>query len=99
MVLGKHSGRAAFRARLEELGISFDTNEALNDTFQRFKDLADKKHEVFDEDLQALVSDARKAAEDERFKLVLLEVQFENRRNTGGAGGGEHGWSRSGSSR
>ena len=74
MVLGKHSGRAAFRARLEELGISFDSNEALNDTFQRFKDLADKKHEVFDEDLQALVSDVRKAAEDERFKLVLLEV-------------------------
>ena len=74
MVLGKHSGRAAFRARLEELGISFESNEALNDTFQRFKDLADKKHEVFDEDLQALVSDVRKAAEDERFKLVLLEV-------------------------
>jgi len=74
MVLGKHSGRAAFRARLEELGITFDTNEELNDTFQRFKDLADKKHEVFEEDLQALVSDAKKAAEAERYKLVLLNV-------------------------
>ena len=74
MVLGKHSGRAAFRARLDELGVSFSSNEELNEAFQRFKDLADKKHEVFDEDLQALVSDTRQAAEEERFKLVLLEV-------------------------
>ena len=74
MVLGKHSGRAAFRARLDELGITFDSDAELNEAFQRFKDLADKKHEVFDEDLQALVSDTRQAAEQERFKLVLLEA-------------------------
>ena len=74
MVLGKHSGRAAFRARLEELGISFASNEELNDAFQRFKDLADKKHEVFDEDLQALISDTRKAAEEEAYRLVVLEA-------------------------
>ena len=74
MVLGKHSGRAAFRARLEELGISFASNEALTDVFQRFKTLADKKHEVFDEDIQALISDVRKAAEEERYRLVLLEA-------------------------
>ncbi|PKM23065.1 MAG: 2-isopropylmalate synthase [Gammaproteobacteria bacterium HGW-Gammaproteobacteria-14] len=74
MVLGKHSGRAAFRARLEELGITLGSNEELNDTFHRFKELADKKHEVFDEDLQALVSDVKRATEEERFKLVLLEV-------------------------
>jgi 2-isopropylmalate synthase len=74
MVLGKHSGRAAFRARLDELGISFATNEEVNEAFQRFKDLADKKHEVFDEDLQALVSDAKQAAEEERYKLVVLEA-------------------------
>ena len=74
MVLGKHSGRAAFRARLDELGITFASEAAMNEAFQRFKDLADKKHEVFDEDLQALVSDTKKAAEEERFKLVLLEA-------------------------
>ena len=74
MVLGKHSGRAAFRARLDELSISFATNEELNEAFQRFKDLADKKHEVFDEDLQALVSDTKQAAEEERYKLVVLEA-------------------------
>lgn len=56
LVLGKHSGRAAVKARFEELGITFDSQQALNDAFARFKDLADKKHEIFDEDLQALVS-------------------------------------------
>ena len=74
MVLGKHSGRAAFRARLEELGIPLGSDASLNIAFQRFKDLADKKHEVFDEDLQALVSDTRQAAEQERYQLVVLEV-------------------------
>lgn len=56
LVLGKHSGRAAVKARFEELGITFDSQEALNAAFAGFKDLADKKHEIFDEDLQALVS-------------------------------------------
>ncbi|MGI9576260.1 2-isopropylmalate synthase [Alloalcanivorax xenomutans] len=74
MVLGKHSGRAAFRARLEELGIPLGSDASLNIAFQRFKDLADKKHEVFDEDLQALVSDTRQTAEQERYQLVVLEV-------------------------
>ncbi|RDH89856.1 MAG: 2-isopropylmalate synthase [endosymbiont of Seepiophila jonesi] len=74
MVLGKHSGRNAFRARLEELGISFETEEDLNSAFTRFKDIADKKHEIFDEDLQALVTDARSKAENERVKLVSLKV-------------------------
>ena len=43
MVMGKHSGRAAFRSRLQELGVTFETDAALNDAFARFKDLADKK--------------------------------------------------------
>jgi len=43
MVLGKHSGRNAFKSRLKELGISFDSEEELNETFMRFKELADKK--------------------------------------------------------
>ena len=52
--LGKLSGRAAFSARLEELGIVFDSKEEFNQAFIKFKDLADKKREIFDEDLQAL---------------------------------------------
>lgn len=74
MVLGKHSGRAAFAARLEELGITFDSREALNSAFSRFKTLADKKHEVFDEDLQALVSDTYQAEAAELYKLQNLAV-------------------------
>jgi 2-isopropylmalate synthase len=74
MVLGKHSGRNAFRARLEEIGISFESEEDLNDAFRRFKDLADKKHEIFDEDLQALATDVGIDAENESVKLVSLRV-------------------------
>jgi 2-isopropylmalate synthase len=74
IVLGKHSGRNAFRAHLEELGISFDSEEALNEAFARFKDLADKKHEIYDEDLQALVTEANLDAVNEQFKLVSLRV-------------------------
>jgi 2-isopropylmalate synthase len=74
MVLGKHSGRNAFRARLEELGIVFESQEELNAAFSRFKDLADKKREIFDEDLQALVTDTSIAMENERVKLVSLKV-------------------------
>jgi len=74
MVLGKHSGRNAFRARLAELGINFESEEELNDAFNRFKDLADKKHEIFDEDLQALVTDVKLGAANERVKLISLRV-------------------------
>jgi 2-isopropylmalate synthase len=75
MVLGKHSGRNAFRTHLEEIGIVFDSEEELNDAFSRFKDLADKKHEIFDEDLQALVTDTSSArVENERVKLISLKV-------------------------
>ena len=54
LVLGKHSGRHAFRARLEELGISMD-EEHLEHVFREFKRLADKKKEIYDEDIEALV--------------------------------------------
>jgi len=74
MVLGKHSGRSAFRARLQELGHEFASEEELNAAFGRFKELADKKHEIFDADLQALVTDAGILTEHERFKLVWLHV-------------------------
>ena len=74
IVLGKHSGRNAFRTRLKELGIEFESEENLNDAFARFKDLADKKHEIFDEDLQALVTESGLEAENEWVKLVSLKV-------------------------
>ncbi len=74
MVLGKHSGRNAFRTRLNELGINFEVEEELNDAFKRFKDLADKKHEIYDDDLQALVTDASVGVENEHVKLIALKV-------------------------
>jgi len=74
MVLGKHSGRNAFRARLAELGITLKDDLALNQAFERFKDLADKKHEIFDEDLQALVSEGILEAAVESVRLTALEV-------------------------
>jgi 2-isopropylmalate synthase len=74
LVLGKHSGRNAFKTRLRELGIELATDEALNAAFSRFKELADKKHEIFDEDLQALVSEEAVTPESEHYKLVYSQV-------------------------
>ena len=74
MVMGKHSGRSAFRSRLLELGIELASETELNAAFARFKDLADKKHEIFDEDLQALVSETLNEEAPELYKLVSLEV-------------------------
>jgi 2-isopropylmalate synthase len=73
MVLGKHSGRNAFKSRMTELGFEFHTESELNDAFYRFKQLADKKHEIFDEDLQALITEVSADAED-HFKLIALKV-------------------------
>lgn len=72
IVLGKHSGRAAVKARFEDLGITFESQEALNAAFAKFKDLADKKHEIFDEDLQSIVSSSYQ--QQEAFLLVEMEV-------------------------
>jgi 2-isopropylmalate synthase len=77
MVMGKHSGRAAFRARLQELGIVLEGEEALNAAFARFKDLADKKHDIFDEDIQALVSDEEAAQVSEHYRLVAMGAHSE----------------------
>ena len=57
-MLGKHSGRAAFRAKLKEMGYGDLSDNQINDAFVRFKDLADRKKTVFEEDLMALVDDA-----------------------------------------
>jgi len=73
IVLGKHSGRNAFKTRLHELGVEFESKFDLNRAFVAFKDLADKKHEIFDEDLIALVADEEHQP-DEHIKLVALKV-------------------------
>jgi 2-isopropylmalate synthase len=74
LVLGKHSGRSAFRARLNELGIELASEAEFNETFRRFKDLADKKHEIYDDDLQALVTDIESIQGNEWCQLVSLRV-------------------------
>jgi 2-isopropylmalate synthase len=74
IVLGKHSGRNAFKTRLAELDIELESEEELNAAFTRFKTLADKKHEIFDEDLRALMADSNWSAANEQFKLISLKV-------------------------
>ena len=74
IVLGKHSGRNAFKTRMAELNIEFGSEEELNEVFANFKTLADKKHEIFDEDLQALVTETNTELTNEPIKLVSLCV-------------------------
>lgn len=71
LVLGKHSGRHAFKKRLEELGHELD-DEKMNKAFERFKTLADLKKEVYDEDLDAIVVD--ESREEEKYKLSHISV-------------------------
>jgi 2-isopropylmalate synthase len=75
LVMGKHSGRHAFSERLQSLGFKLG-KEDVNRTFLRFKELADKKKEVFDEDIEAIVADEvlRIPSEPDRFELVYLNV-------------------------
>jgi 2-isopropylmalate synthase len=72
LVMGKHSGRHAFKEKLKELGYDLGDN-ALEDAFKRFKDLADRKKHVYDEDIEALVDDEIVNAHD-RIKVVALTV-------------------------
>ena len=72
LVMGKHSGRNAFRSKLKELGYELGDN-ALEDAFNRFKALADRKKHVYDEDLEALV-DEEIATQQDRTKVVALTV-------------------------
>ncbi|OGA70080.1 MAG: 2-isopropylmalate synthase [Betaproteobacteria bacterium RIFCSPLOWO2_12_FULL_65_14] len=72
IVLGKLSGRSAFKQRMKELGIDLESEDAYNKAFQRFKDLADKKAQIFDEDLLALVAQEAGASHDEHWKLVWM---------------------------
>jgi 2-isopropylmalate synthase len=73
IVLGKHSGRNAFRTRLQELG--FDPDEAdLNKAFHRFKDIADKKKSVSDWDLEAIMRDELQVVIEAGFQLEHVQV-------------------------
>jgi len=74
IVLGKHSGRSALKSRLEEIGIKLDGEEALNAAFARFKDVADRKHEIFDEDLIAIATESQSALDEARYHLVSSYV-------------------------
>ena len=73
IVLGKLSGRNAFKQRLEKLGLDISSDEDLNLLFQKFKELADRKTEIFDEDIQALVSGKEKATECYRLESLVQE--------------------------
>src|SRR5471032_1426052 len=77
LTLGKLSGRNALRQRFIALNIKFASEEAFNAVFQRFKELADRKHEIFDEDLQALVSDEAVAQVSEHYRLVAMGAHSE----------------------
>ena len=72
LVMGKHSGRHAFKEKLKELGFELD-DAAAEDAFRRFKNLADKKKEIFDEDIVTLVDDEVVRAND-RIKIVSLKI-------------------------
>jgi 2-isopropylmalate synthase len=77
IVLGKLSGRNAFKQRLQELGIALDSESEVNAAFARFKELADRKSEIFDEDIMALVSDEEHSHEDEHYRFVSLSQSSE----------------------
>lgn len=82
IVLGKHSGRNAFKQRLKDLSIEFESEESFNNAFAKFKDLADKKHDIFDEDLQVLVGEVQ--SEPTKFiSLISLKICTEtNKKST-----------------
>ncbi|NDY90737.1 2-isopropylmalate synthase [Ideonella livida] len=77
IVLGKLSGRNAFKQRLQELGVELESEAEINAAFARFKDLADRKSEIFDEDIIALVGDESVTAEQEHYRLVALNQHSE----------------------
>jgi 2-isopropylmalate synthase len=75
IVLGKLSGRNAFKQRLDELGIKLDAEADVNAAFVRFKELADRKSEIFDEDIMALVSDEAHSHDNEYYQFLSLSQQ------------------------
>jgi len=77
IVLGKLSGRNAFKQRLQELGVAMESEADINSAFIKFKDLADRKSEIFDEDILALVSDESVSHDNEQYSFVSLSQHSE----------------------
>ncbi len=77
IVLGKLSGRNAFKQRLQELGVTPESEAEINNAFMKFKDLADRKSEIFDEDILALVSEESVAQSHEKYAFVSLAQHSE----------------------
>jgi 2-isopropylmalate synthase len=77
IVLGKLSGRNAFKARLDELGITLESETEVNAAFARFKELADRKVDIFDEDILSLVSDEQQSHDKEFYRFVSLSQHSE----------------------
>lgn len=77
IVLGKLSGRNAFKQRLQELGIQLESEADVNTAFAKFKELADRKSEIFDEDILALVIDESASHDPETFSFVSLSQHSE----------------------
>lgn len=77
IVLGKLSGRNAFKQRLQELGIELESEAEINTAFAKFKELADRKSEIFDEDIIALVNDEGVGSAREHFRLIALAQHSE----------------------
>ena len=87
IVLGKLSGRNAFKQRLQELGIAARQRGRRQRRLRRFKDLADRKSEIFDEDIIALVGDESVTHEHEHYRLLALAQRSRNRRAAACRGG------------
>ena len=77
IVLGKLSGRNAFKQRLQDLGVELESEAETNAAFTRFKELADRKSEIFDEDILALVSEESVSRDDDVFTFVKLSQRSE----------------------
>tara|TARA_B100001063_G_scaffold246317_1_gene284981 strand:+ start:30 stop:1589 length:1560 start_codon:yes stop_codon:yes gene_type:complete len=72
LVLGKHSGRNALKKKMEELNINYESEDSFNDLFSRFKELADKKHEIYDEDIIQLSNNVQLSGDD--IQLISMKV-------------------------
>ena len=79
LVLGKHSGRHAFKVKLSEMGYGIKDKD-IDGLFKKFKDLADKKKQVFEEDLCALIDDEQSSLKDDVIKLLSVDVRCGNRK-------------------
>ena len=77
IVLGKLSGRNAFKQRLQELGVTLDSELDMNEAFARFKALADQKAEIFDEDLMSILSDAEQKESTDYYRFISLSQKSE----------------------